>query len=132
MSDAPETPPHPVGRTVSAAQFWELMERWNVPDPVALELIAFPGKMPRSGKRPRFRFITKQQRLAAFLAEVDRALAAAGHQPAWLHQKRRAAPFNGRSPLQVMVEEGLAGSATVLRVLTRAALERALKAPYDA
>jgi hypothetical protein len=31
------------------------MERWRVPDAIALELIEYPGKLGASGKRPRFR-----------------------------------------------------------------------------
>ena len=39
------------------------MERWRIPDAMALELIEFPGKLGASGKRPRFRFTTRQQRI---------------------------------------------------------------------
>lgn len=39
-----EPPPKLPGRALSSAQFWALMERWKVPDVVALELIQFPGK----------------------------------------------------------------------------------------
>ena len=53
------------------------MARWHVPDEVGLELIGFPGKIGRSGKRPRFRFSTKQQRTTAYLAQIDAALEAA-------------------------------------------------------
>jgi hypothetical protein len=38
------------------------MERWRIPGAMALELIEFPGKLGASGKRPRFRFTTRQQR----------------------------------------------------------------------
>ncbi len=43
------------------------MERWRVPDAIALELIEFPGKLGKEGKRPRFRFTTRQQRIASYL-----------------------------------------------------------------
>jgi hypothetical protein len=42
--------------------FWSLMERWRVSDVEALELIEFWGKTGKSGRRPRFRLNTKQQR----------------------------------------------------------------------
>jgi hypothetical protein len=63
------------------------MERWRVPDATALELIEFPGKLGASGKRPGFRFTTRQQRITSYLPEIDAALAAAGKDQAWLHRK---------------------------------------------
>ena len=93
------TMPRPLGHTLSSAEFWALMERWRVPDATALELIEFPGKIGASGKRPRFRFVTSQRRITAYLAELDSALVAAEHDTAWLHRKNRAAPFQGRTPL---------------------------------
>ena len=47
-----EAPPGRLGRVLSSRQFWDLMERWHVPDATALELIEFPGKLGASGKRP--------------------------------------------------------------------------------
>jgi hypothetical protein len=46
------------------------MERWRIPDAMALELIEFPGKLGASGKRPRFRFTTRQQRITSYLPEI--------------------------------------------------------------
>ena len=69
------------------------MERWHVPDATALELIEFPGKLGASGKQPRFRFTTRQQRITSYLREIDAALAAAGKDQAWLHRKIQARPF---------------------------------------
>ena len=68
-----DAPPRPLGRILSSRQFWDLMERWP-----ALELIEFPGKLGMSGKRPRFRFTTRQQRITSYLPEIDAALVAAG------------------------------------------------------
>jgi hypothetical protein len=113
-----------MGPVLSAPDFWALMERWRISDPVALELIQYPGKMPRSGKRPRFRLLSSQQRLTSYLAELEAALAAAGHQPEWLHRKSRA--FAGRSPLDIIIQEGTGGAAEVLRALNRAAMKKAL------
>jgi hypothetical protein len=51
----------------------------------ALELIEFPGKLGKEGKRPRFRFTTRQQRIASYLPEIDAVLSAAGNdQTPWL------------------------------------------------
>jgi len=121
-----EPPARPLGRVLSSAQFWELMERWRVPDNVALDLLGYGGKIGRSGKRPRFRFITRQQRITGYLAELDAALTAAGQEPSWLHRKNRSAPFSGKAPLEVMVQGGPGGIAEVLRFVNRAVLRAAL------
>lgn len=103
------------------------MAHWRVPDATALELIEFPGKLGKEGKRPRFRFTTRQQRTTSYLPEIDAALAAAGKDPGWLHRKISAAPFSRRSPIEHMVQHGMQGMADVLRVLTRAAMQAALR-----
>jgi hypothetical protein len=104
------------------------MERWKVSDAEALDLIGFPGKLGKSGKRPRFRFVTKQERLLSYLVEVDGALLASGHDHAWLRRRIRGAPFSGRSPLSYMIEEGEPAVAEILRHLTRAGLQASLRA----
>jgi hypothetical protein len=121
-----ETPPRPLGRGLSARQFWDLMERWGVPDATALELIEFPGKLGKDGKRPRFRFTTRQQRITSFLPEIDAALTSAGKDQTWLHRKIRSLPFSRRSPIEHMVRHGMDGLADVLQVLNRAAMQAAL------
>jgi len=112
---------------LSAAQFWASMQRWGVEDAAALQLIGYPGRIGISGKRPRFRFTTRQARISGLLAELDGALEAAGKPPAWLHRTQRAAPFGGRTPLALMLE-GPGGIAAVLRRLHRDALAASLKA----
>jgi hypothetical protein len=108
-----------------------LMERWKLRDSVALDLIEFPGKLGKSGKRPRFRLNTKQARLVAYLLEVEGALAAIGHDHAWLRRPIRGAPFSGLSPLTSMVGGGEAAIADVLRHLARAGLKASLHAEHD-
>ena len=102
------------------------MERWQVPDTTALRLIDFPSTIAASGRRPRQRFSTHQQRITSFLPEIDRALSAAGESPVWLRRRNRAAPFRGRTPLEYMAAEGTTGIAQVLRFLNRAAMQSAL------
>jgi hypothetical protein len=121
-----EWPPRLLGRALSSAQFWALMERWKVADAVVLELIQFLGKIGKSGKRPRFRFTTKQGRLTSYMAEIEATMAATQRDPSWLHGKSRSAPFSGKTPIDYMVEHGEAGMADVLRELNRAALRAAL------
>jgi hypothetical protein len=102
------------------------MQRWHVPDATALELIEFPGKLGKEGKRPRFRFTTRQQRITSYLPEIDAALAAAGRDQAWLHRRIGAKPFGRNTPIQHMVAHGTAGMADVLRTLTEKAMRLAL------
>ena len=71
-----------LGPVLSSRQIWDLMGRWHVPDAPALALIEYPGKLGASGKRPRFRFTTRQQRITSNLPEIDTALTAAGKEPA--------------------------------------------------
>jgi hypothetical protein len=122
----PETPPRPLGRVLSSRQFWDLMQRWRISDATALELIEFPGKLGASGKRPRFRFTTRQQRITSYLPEIDAALTPAGKDPAWLHRKIQGAPFSRRTPVEYMVAHGMEGMANVLQYLNRAAMRAAL------
>jgi hypothetical protein len=114
--DPEEAPLRPVG--LSSRQFWDLMERWHVPAATALELIEFPGKLGKEGKRPRFRFTTHQQRITAYLAEIDAALAAAGKGPAWLHRKIQRSLFSRRTPIEHMVAHGMDGRRTCCKPST--------------
>jgi hypothetical protein len=43
-------PPRTLGRTLSSRQFWDLMERWHIPEATALELIEFSREARRSGQ----------------------------------------------------------------------------------
>src|SRR6476620_995485 len=121
-----EPSPRPLGRVLSPRQFWDIMERWRVPDSMALELIEFPGKLGKEGKRPRFRFTTRQQRIASYLPEIDAALAGSGVGPGWLHRKTRTSPLFGRTPIEHIVALGLDGLSDVMQVLNRAVMKQAL------
>jgi hypothetical protein len=116
----------PLGPVLSSRQFWDLMGHWRVPDASALELIEYPGKLGASGKRPRFRFTTRQQRITSYLPEIDTALTAAGQDPAWLHRKIQSAPLSRRTPIEYMVTHGLDGMEDVLHLLNRTAMRVAL------
>ena len=112
---------------MTSKEFWELVDRLQIPDADALSLIGYPGKLGASGQRPRFRLTTRQSRLASFLPEIEQALSAAGHEPGWLRRRNRAAPFSGSTPVRLMAEKPGEGVAAVLQFLTRAALRRALR-----
>lgn len=86
----------------------------------------FPGKLGASGKRPRFRFTTRQRRITSYLSEIDAALAAAGEDQAWLYSKPPGTPFYRRTPIDHMVAHGMDGMADVLQFLNRAAMRAVL------
>jgi hypothetical protein len=69
--------------TMTSRAFWQAVDRLQVPDAAALELIGYPGKIGPSGKRPRFRLTTHQTRLAGYLSEIEAALENAGLTPTW-------------------------------------------------
>jgi hypothetical protein len=101
-----------------ALPFWSLIDRWRVSDEQALELISYAGKLPTTGRRPRFRLSAEQASIVATLLEVDSALAAAGIDRVWL--QRRLSDEMPRSPLDLM----RAGAIDeVLRSLTHVTLQ---------
>jgi hypothetical protein len=65
----------------SSVTFWDLMDRWDVSDDQAMELVGYEGKLPTTNRRPRFRLSTEQARIVATLLEVASALATAGLDP---------------------------------------------------
>ena len=127
--EAPEQiiPPLPFSGTMTSRAFWQMVDRLQIPDADALELIDYPGRIGASGKRPRFRLSTRQTRLAAYLPEIETALYKIGETPAWLQRRNRAAPFSGRTPLQWMMEQEGAGLAGVLQFLNRLVLRHSLR-----
>ena len=100
-----------------------------MPDSMALELIEFPGKLGASGKRPRFKFTTRQRRITSYLPEIDVALVASGKDPRWLHSKINSAPFSRRSPIEHMAAHGMEGMTDVLKLLNRAVMRASLSKP---
>jgi hypothetical protein len=101
----------------SSATFWSLIDRWRVSDEQALELISYEGRLPTTGQRPRFRLSAEQASIVSTLLEIDTALAVAGIDPAWLHERSEKM---ARSPLDLM----RAGAMDeVLRSLTQATLQ---------
>jgi len=127
MPDTSDPAPGPVGRPLTVKQFWELMERWGVDDPVALELIGFAGKIGKAGKRPRFRFLPHHQRVTTYLAEIDAALTTIREDGTWLVRKQRSPPFGRQTPLAFMLAKGLDGMDETLRFLHRSVWRMALK-----
>src|ERR1700748_2429789 len=105
----------------STPMFWALADRWSLSDTEALELVAYDGKLPDSGKRPRFKLSEDQQRIVATLLEIENAMELAGTPATWIKKRARGST---QSPLDRM-----RGGETqeVLRTLNQAALKASLK-----
>jgi hypothetical protein len=102
------------------------MERWHVLDATALELIEFPGKLGKEGKRPRFRF----PRTSSGSRPICLRSTLPFPRPAKIRLgctgRSSAHPFSRRTPIEHMVAHGMGGMADVLQVLNRAAMQAAL------
>jgi len=114
------TEPHALDRTsppsITGAAFWELMDRWEVPNEPALRLIAGPP-LTKTGKRPRFRLTGEQAERFVLLREIDRHAAAIfGTTSMWLARANRSA-FSGHTPLEHMLRNDRRGITEVLRFL---------------
>ncbi|MEA2729976.1 MAG: hypothetical protein QOD93_4262 [Acetobacteraceae bacterium] len=83
----------------TSATLWSLMDRWQIPDEEALELVGFEGKLPTTSRRPRFKLSPEQERTVSTLPEIDTALSAAGFDGSWLSRKHKRAR---RTPLDLM------------------------------
>jgi hypothetical protein len=73
---------------MTSREFWQWVDRLQIPDADALALIGYPGKIGPSGKRPRFRLTAREARLAHYLPEIKATLQAADQAPAWLQPRR--------------------------------------------
>ena len=81
--------------SITGAAFWELMDRWEVPNEPALRLIAGPP-LTSTGKRPRFRLTGEQAERFVLLREIDRHAAAIfGTASMWLARANPPA-FSGQ------------------------------------
>jgi hypothetical protein len=105
----------------SSSTFWSLIDRLHVPDDQALELVAYDGKLPTTGRRPRFKLSPEQERIVSTLVQMDNALATVGLDAGWLNRDDGS---TGRTPLDLM----RAGAMDeVLHSLTQAALRASLQ-----
>jgi hypothetical protein len=101
------------------------MDRWEVRDLEALDLLGHPGGLTRKGTRPRFRVVGREAELFSYLQEIDAALRVLGSEPAeWIRQPIREAPFRGASPLAHVTRGGVGGARDVIRRIMEVGLVR--------
>jgi hypothetical protein len=117
--DAPEP-------SVTGAAFWALMDRWGVPDDLALQLIAGPART-RTGKRPRFRLVGAQVETFSLLRAIDQHLIDLYRDPApFLSTPNKDKPFARKPPVAFMAAGGQQAVAEALRYLERQAFKTSL------
>ena len=122
--DAPSPRTNPP--SIAGAAFWALMDRWQVPDEAALDLIAGPS-LTKTGKRPRFRLTGEQVERFTLLRQIDRhAVDVFGSAVKWLARTGTPA-FAGRTPLEHMLRHGRTGITEVLRFLEMQAFKASLR-----
>ena len=109
--------------SMTSTPFWSLMERWNIPDQAALDMIGHPGGMTKRGTRPRFKLVGQEAALLRSFQEIDAALGLLGFEPnAWLHQPIAAAPFDGASPAATLSSPGKQRVQDTLRYILQQGL----------
>ena len=74
----PEPLPENRRSVLTSAQFWALMDRWNVPTDRALTLIGYEGRCLREPGRPKFQMSEEQAKVLSCLLEIDLTLAVTG------------------------------------------------------
>ena len=112
---------------MSSAVFWRLVDRLQIPDLAALELIGYAGEYREGGQAAAVSLVVATDALGGLPARNQGALQSIGEGLAWLQSRNRSAPFSGRTPIKLMIERDGEGLAEVLQFLNLAALKRSLR-----
>ena len=103
------------------------MDRWNVPDTAALDLIAHRDGLSKKGTRPRFKLLEAEARMVSLLFEIDQTLENLGIDPGkWVNEPVKAAPFGGATPASYLTQKGVKGTQEISRYLLRNGLRRSM------
>ena len=114
----------PARTGLTSTAFWTLMDRWEVPDLAALQLIGHPGGLSKKGTRPRFKMAGEEAEMMKLLVETDRALVALGLDPKfWLNKPVPTAPFQGATILTYLTQNGLKGVRDTSRYILKNGLK---------
>ncbi len=104
--------------SMASTPFWTLMDKWNIPDQAALDLIGHPGGLTKKNTRPRFKLVGEEAVLLRSFQEIDAALRPLGLEPkTWLHQPIAAAPFDGATPAAYLTSRRKQGVQDVQRFI---------------
>lgn len=104
------------------------MDRWQVPDEPALELLGHGDGLTRKKTRPRFKLTPAEAETLQLLQGLDASLARLAQDPAkWLRQPLKPAPFQGTRPLEWMLRHPGQGAQDLAQHLLQSALRASLK-----
>ncbi len=115
--------------SIASTAFWSLMDRWNVPDEAALDLVGHPGGLTKKGTRPRFKLTGEEVDLFQGLLEIDAGLVPLKLDPAaWLYDPIKGKPFAGETPLAFLTRMRLPGVRATIGFLLQSGLRLSLSA----
>ena len=97
----PEPLPENRRSMLTSARFWALMDRWNVPTDMALNLIGYEGRHLGEQGRPEFQMSEEQARVLSCLLEIDLTLTVAGLRNR-LRGRSHSSAMEGACPLDTM------------------------------
>ncbi len=118
-----EVAPRPGPGSVSSSAFWSLMDRWQVADSQALELLGHASGLTKKGTRPRFKLAGGEVDAFLGLQEIDTALVPLKLDPGrWLHEVRKEGPFGGATPLAYLTQARSDGIRAAIRFLLQSGL----------
>jgi hypothetical protein len=110
----------PGGAKLTSSAFWALMDRWQIPDVAALELIGHDGGLSKKGTRPRFKLLGEEVEMVKLLLEIDSTLSTLDLDPeTWLGKSIKDAPFQGATLLSYLTANGFKGARETSRYILK-------------
>ncbi|MFC3127143.1 hypothetical protein ACFOD4_18910 [Pseudoroseomonas globiformis] len=129
--DAPPRTPAEQPRRVpglTSKTFWDLMNRWKVPDDRALGLLGKGRGLTAEGRQPRFKLSPAEADMLLALQNIDASLTALAQEPCrWVATPLPAAPFRRSKPLDWMIRRGLVGVRELSQHLLQATLAASVR-----
>jgi hypothetical protein len=115
----------PPGRpSITSAAFGQLMDRWNVPDLAALDLIGHQDGLSKKGTRRRFKLTDEEGEMVKLLFEIDQAMSSLQLDPKnWINKPIQAPPFAGAKPIAFLTKHGVKGVVATSRYLFKNGLK---------
>jgi hypothetical protein len=91
-------------QALTSDTFWSLMQRWKVPNDVALGLIGHDAERngPVRDAKPSFALSDQQAEVVSCLLEIDLTLAITGVREDRLHRRDASSAMAGSSPLDAL------------------------------
>jgi hypothetical protein len=121
----------PARRSITSAAFWKLIDRWDVPDLDALDLIGRRGGLSKKGTRPRFKLNDEEEERVKLLFGIDQAISSLRLDPKnWMIKPIKAAPFEGAKPISYLTKYGTKGVIATSRYLLKNGLQLSMSSTF--